>query len=176
MSNIRAYENYTSAQGAQAKKTMVRKSLRGVVKSVIEPIWQNEFGKSHWFIIKDFCTLPIMVKKVNDQKEEYLEEMDFNFCVLSFENCQKEHYLCINKSLELVFLENGLAEYTESTKEITYNIDNMLNKKIFGFVFCDTNGKSKKLFSTLTSLESYVQYLNDQSEKELEVESLPEEK
>lgn len=172
MANVRLYQNFVSAgyyTGAK-KQQPIRRALTGKAKSVVEPTFLGLFGKNVDMVIKGFFVQAVQIAKVDDNGKETLEEKDFNFCALSFKNCQKEHFLAVNKTFELCLVENGLAQYDEEQNTIYYDFDELTGKTVNGYVYCDHNGKGKKLFGKLASMEQYIAYLKELEEKKAEEE------
>ena len=172
MANVRVYQNFASAgdYAGEKKQQPIRRALTGKAKTIVEPTFLGLFGKNVDMVIKDFFVQAVQIAKVDDKGKEILEEKDFNFCALSFKNCQREHFLVVNKTLELCLVENGLAEYDEEQNIITYDFDELKGKIINGYVYCDMNGKGKKLFGKLSSMEQYISYLKELEEKKAEEE------
>ena len=172
MANVRLYQNYTSAGDYtnERKQQPIRKPLTGKAKSIVEPTFLGLLGKNVDMIIKGFFVQAVQIAKTDSNGKEILEEKDFNFCALSFKNCKKEHFLTVNKTFELCLVENGLAEYDEEQNTISYDFDELIGKTINGYVYCDHNGKGKKLFGKLSSMEQYIAYLKELEEKKAEEE------
>lgn len=172
MANVRLYQDYASAGDytREKKEQPIRKRLTGKATSIVEPSFSGMFGKNVDMKINYFFTQPIEIVKKNEKGEKFTEEKDFNFCSLSFKNCQKEHWLVVNKVFELCLVENGLAEYDEHENKIDFVFEELEGKTLNGYPYCDHNGKGKKLFGKLSSLEQYVAYLKELEEKQAEEE------
>jgi hypothetical protein len=170
MANIRLYQNFASAGDFEKnpKKSPVRRVLSGKAKTVIEPTFSSMFGKNVDMKINGFFVQAVEIAKTDKDGKDILEEKDFNFCSLSFRNCQREHFLVVNKTFELCLVENGLAEYDEQENTVLYDFDELIGKVINGYVYCDMNGKGKKLFGKLSSMEQYISYLKELEEKQAE--------
>lgn len=169
MANVRLYENYASAGDYEKEKKQqpIRKRLTGKATSIIEPTFSGMFGKNVDMKINYFFPDTIDVVKIV-KGEKVTEKKDFVFCSLSFKNCTREHWLVVNKVFELCLVENKLANYDEEQNKIDYIFEELEGKYINGYVYCDANGKSKKLFGKLSSLEQYISYLKELEEKKAE--------
>lgn len=172
MANVRVYQNFASAgdYNGEKKQQPIRRVLTGKAKTIVEPTFLGLFGKNIDMVIKSFFVQAVQIAKTDDKGKEIFEEKDFNFCALSFKNCQREHFLVVNKTFELCLVENGLAEYDEEQNIITYDFDELKGKIINGYIYCDMNGKGKKLFGKLSSMEQYISYLKEVEEKKAEEE------
>ena len=171
MANVRLYQDYASAGDytREKKEQQIIKRLTGKATTTIEPSFLSLWGKNVNMKINYF--FPKTIETYKEKNGEKIKEMkDFIFCSLSFKNCTKEHWLVVNKTFQHCLVENGLAEYDEHENQIDYVFEELEGKMINGYAYCESNGKGKKLFGTLASLEQYVAYLKELEEKKAEEE------
>lgn len=169
--NYRLNQKYfTAGDYEQLKKTPIKRILTGKAKTIIEPTFISLWGKNANMVINYFFSMPIDILKIDKNGNETVEEEDFTFCSLSFRNCIKEHNVVVNKIFMLCLAENGFADYDEHQNQINYDFDALKGKTLNGWIYCDHNGKGKKIFGTLESFQQYVSYIKELEERQAEEE------